>query len=114
MKLRLTTLLENGKLLERDGLLYKPNSTEPLTAKVEQFDENGQLTIMYTAIDGKKEGLFQWWYDNGQLKQECTYVDGKLEGLKQTWYRDVSLSLRSRMLRARMKAWLRLAVLYPG
>jgi len=61
---------------------------------------------MCTAIDGKKEGLFQWWYDNGQLKQECTYVNGKLEGFKQNWYRDVSLSLRSRMLMARMKAWL--------
>jgi len=108
MKLQLTSVLENGELLERDGLLYKPNSTEPLTAKVEQFDENGQ------PIDGKKEGLFQWWYDNGQLKQECTYVDGKLDGVKQNWYRDVSLTLRSRMLMARMKAWLRLAVLYPG
>jgi antitoxin component YwqK of YwqJK toxin-antitoxin module len=85
MKLRLTTVLENGELLERDGLLYKPNSTEPLTAKVEQFDENGQLTIMYTAIDGKKEGLFQWWYDNGQLKQECTYVEGENEGLVKTF-----------------------------
>ncbi|HAT26457.1 MAG TPA: hypothetical protein DCS89_05550 [Gammaproteobacteria bacterium] len=114
MKLQLTSVLENGELLERDGLLYKPNSTEPLTAKVEQFDENGQLMIRYTAIDGKKEGLFQGWYDNGQLKQECTYVDGKLDGVKQNWYRDVSLTLRSRMLMARMKAWLRLAVLYPG
>ncbi len=64
MKLRLTTLLENGKLLERDGLLYKPNSTEPLTAKVEQFDENGQLTIMYTAIDGKKV-VRQWSAETG-------------------------------------------------
>ena len=106
MKLQLTSVLENGELLERDGLLYKPNSTEPLTAKVEQFDENGQLMIRYTAIDGKKEGLFQGWYDNGQLKQECTYVDGKLDGVKQNWYRDVSLTLRSRMLMARMKAWL--------
>jgi hypothetical protein len=52
MKLRLTTVLENGELLERDGLLCEPNSTEPLAAKVEQFDENGQLTIMYTAIGG--------------------------------------------------------------
>ena len=53
-----------GQPLERDGLLYKPNSNEPLTARVERYYENGQLEILYTAIDGKREGIQQKWHEN--------------------------------------------------
>ena len=45
----------SGKPLDRGGILYNPNSNEPLTARVERYHENGQLAILYTAIDGKKE-----------------------------------------------------------
>lgn len=53
-----------GQPLERDGFLYKPNSNEPLTARVERYHENGQLEILYTAIDGKREGIQQKWHEN--------------------------------------------------
>jgi antitoxin component YwqK of YwqJK toxin-antitoxin module len=98
MKLRLTTLLVlcsilvgcteeySGVVLKRGGLLYKPNSTEPLTARVEQFHDNGRLHKTYTSVDGKKEGLERWWHENGQLNRKTTYVDGKLEGLDQWWW----------------------------
>ena len=36
----------SGEPLRRDGLLYKPNSNEPLTARVERYHENGQLAIL--------------------------------------------------------------------
>ena len=90
MKLRLTTLLVlcsilvgcteeySGVVLKRGGLLYKPNSTEPLTARVEQFHDNGRLHKTYTSVDGKKEGLERWWYDNGQLDAEKCYRAGEL------------------------------------
>ena len=54
----------SDKPLSRDGLLYKPNSNEPLTARVERYYENGQLEILYTAIDGKREGIQQKWHEN--------------------------------------------------
>ena len=76
----------SDKPLSRDGLLYKPNSNEPLTARVERYYENGQLEILYTAIDGKREGIQQTWHENGQLKLKATYVNGKREGLGQGWY----------------------------
>ena len=46
-----------GEVLYRDGMFYKPNSTVPLTARVEIFHENGQLKTQYTLIKGKQEGV---------------------------------------------------------
>jgi hypothetical protein len=74
-----------GVPLERGGLLYAVNSTEPLTARVERYHLNGQLGGSSTAIDGKLEGLYQEWHGNGQLGNETTYVNGKQEGLDQQW-----------------------------
>ena len=92
--------------LDGGGLLYKPNSNEPITAKVESYHENGQLEMLYTAIDGKPEGLKQSWHDNGQLELRGTYVNGKREGL--AWFssgtRTDSLSIRARMSTASSKA----------
>jgi len=90
MKLRLTTLLVlcsilvgcteeySGVVLKRGGLLYKPNSTEPLTARVEQFHDNGRLHKTYTSVDRKLEGLDQWWWlENGQLSSESCFRAGE-------------------------------------
>jgi antitoxin component YwqK of YwqJK toxin-antitoxin module len=75
----------DGEVLKRDGLLYKPDSTVPLTAKVEHFHENGQLKTQYTAIEGKREGLVKDWYENGQLYAESTWENGELDGLYRNW-----------------------------
>ncbi|MGY8892458.1 MAG: toxin-antitoxin system YwqK family antitoxin [Pseudomonadales bacterium] len=75
----------DGEVLKRDGLLYKPDSTVPLTAKVEHFHENGQLKTQYTAIEGKREGLVKDWYENGQLYTESTWVKGELNGVYRNW-----------------------------
>ena len=76
----------SGRVLERDGLLYKPNSNVPLTATVERYYENGQLKLLYTSVHGKGQGLGQSWHDNGQRYVEATSVDGKREGLVRVWH----------------------------
>ena len=53
--------------LERDGLLYKPNSNEPLTARVERYHDNGQLELEVSYVNGKLEGVARMWHENGQL-----------------------------------------------
>jgi len=75
----------DGEVLKRDGLLYKPDSTVPLTAKVEHFHENGQLKTQYTAIEGKREGLVKDWYENGQLYTKSAWVKGELNGVYRNW-----------------------------
>ena len=75
----------DGEVLKRDGLLYKPDSTVPLTAKVEHFHKNGQLKTQYSAIEGKREGLVKDWYENGQLYTESTWMKGELNGVYRNW-----------------------------
>ena len=92
-----------GSPLEREGLFYAPNSTEPLTANVEEYYESGALERIFALIDGAKQGLEQSWYEKGQLKKEQTFVNGKQEGLSEGWRADeqlwrsfISVSLKAR------------------
>ena len=84
----------SGEVLRRDGLLYKPNSDKPLTARVKRYHENGQLEILYTAVEGKPLGLKQNWHDSGQLGVRGLYVDGRRQGLFQFWYENGQLKAR--------------------
>ena len=36
-------------------------------------------------LEGKLEGLYQYWWNNGKKMTECTYLDDKLEGLYKRW-----------------------------
>ena len=78
----------DGEVLERDGLVYKPRSNVPLTAKVEGYHKNGQLWHEDTYVDGKKEGLAKNWYDNGQLFSRSSFSYGKPVGLRERWHRN--------------------------
>lgn len=78
--------LVDPDVVMRDGIAYLARSTEPLTADVVRWYENGQLLEQYTMIDGKKEGLSRWWWENGQLATEDNYANGKKEGLSRSWY----------------------------
>ena len=80
-----------GEILRRDGLSYKPFSNGPLTAKVEQYYDSGQLKALYTVIDGKKEGLTRYWHENGELEGQITYVNGEGEGLEKAWHENGQL-----------------------
>ena len=80
-----------GSPLEREGLFYAPNSTEPLTADVEEYYESGALERTFALIDGAKQGLEQSWYEKGQLKKELKFVNGKQDGLFQQWHENGQL-----------------------
>ncbi|MEO2175265.1 MAG: hypothetical protein ABGY96_14340 [bacterium] len=36
-----------------------------------------RLLLLYTSVNGKKEGLSQWWDDNGQLSSESCWRAGE-------------------------------------
>jgi hypothetical protein len=95
----------SGETLERDGLFYKPNSNEPLTARVELYRENGQLKQVGNVVNGKREGLVQWWHDNGQLSQKATYVNGKREGLYQKWHKNGQLWQEATYVNGNEEGW---------
>ena len=73
--------LYEGKLLKRDGLLYKPGSLEPFTGKNVLWHHNSQLLRKGSYKDGKKDGLWKFYWNNGQLENKGNYKDGNRDGL---------------------------------
>lgn len=49
-------------------------------------------TSINQTANGKKEGVWVFWYENGQLEAEGSYVDGKKEGVMKRWYYEGQLS----------------------
>ena len=73
--------ISSDKLVERDGIFYEINSTEPYSGSVYTEYENlgrGQLKIKGSYKDGEKDGLWEEYYENGQLEIKSSYKDGKL------------------------------------
>jgi hypothetical protein len=62
------------KLVERNGLYYKPFTEVPFTGTI-----TGR--IRGSIQNGRKHGLWVFYYDNGRLSEKGTYKNGKKEGL---------------------------------
>ena len=63
-------------LVYRDGLYYKKFTDVPFMGNITGKTEQG------TIRNGKKEGLWVYYYDNGQLSYKGTFKFGKKDG---TW-----------------------------
>ena len=63
-------------LVYRDGLYYKKFTDVPFTGNITGKTEQG------TIRNGKKEGLWVYYYDNGQVSSRGDYKVGKKDG---TW-----------------------------
>ena len=74
-------------LVERDGVFYTKDTNKPYTGQVFSLYDDGKKKEEGTFKDGKKDGLWTWWYENGQKKTKGTYKDGKQVG-KWTWHNE--------------------------
>ncbi len=79
-------------LVEREGLVYSPNSLDPYSGNVHERQQSGQLSMSGTYVDGLKTGEWGYFAENGQLTQKERYSDGILleqlhfrEGKKHGW-----------------------------
>ena len=62
-----------NETVTRDGLIYHQDTNKPVTGIVEEFHENGQLMGRGNFIDGKREGLFEYFDEDGNLTDTRTY-----------------------------------------
>ena len=67
-------------LVYRDGRYYKKFTDDPFTGNITGKTEQG------TIRNGKKEGLWVYYYDNGQLSYKVTYKDNKKDGPYVNYY----------------------------
>ena len=59
-------------LVEEDGIFYKKLKSVPFTGDTNKGLQRGSFK------NGKKEGLWRFWYENGQLKVQGNYKNGML------------------------------------
>ena len=99
------TLLQPEKFLKKDtivvvGVTKNKRDLKPITGVVKgygayeeglktgfhnQWNTKGQKIAQGKYINGKKQGLWQYYYDNGQLKKEVHYDADLKEGSFQFW-----------------------------
>ena len=79
----------SNDLIKMDNGLYTVKfSDKPITGKVYgYFGEGKPLTKVYIGelVNGKKEGIWTWWYSTGTKIDEMTYKDGEPNGLYTYW-----------------------------
>lgn len=61
------------------------------TGPFKAYDLEGVLVFEGPLKDGKKHGLWNYWYDETQLKQQCHYENDVLAGKCIYWYIDGNL-----------------------
>ena len=79
------------KLVERQGITYKVNSTTPFTGSSVEYHWNGQLEEIRNYKDGKIHGLVKWFRVNGQLQERRNHKNGEQEGLNEWFYENGQL-----------------------
>ena len=72
-------------VLEKKGIYIKKFSDEEVNGRVYQMFGDMKMDLGYIK-NGKKEGLWTWWFENGEKKNEGTFKDGKENGLHKWWY----------------------------
>ena len=79
------------KLVERDGVTYEIDFDEPFTGRSVKYHENGNLKNRTDYVDGKKNGISEWFWENGVLGQRGHLKNGKLDGLLEVFYQNGKL-----------------------
>jgi hypothetical protein len=77
-----------GSLEERDGLLFKLDSTTPFSGIHSWFHHNGQLAGLVSITNGVSDGPYETWHSDGRKDMEQHYDNGKLNGRRTVWYKN--------------------------
>jgi antitoxin component YwqK of YwqJK toxin-antitoxin module len=80
--------LITGKLKRwyQDGSIMYETEFENGSGVDKAYYENERIKHREIYTDGKKDGLWTYWYKNGQKELEINYKDGKEDGLETQWY----------------------------
>ena len=71
-------------LVKREGLYYKKFTNVPFKGEISGI-ESGKFK------NGKKNGLWEWYYENGQLKGKGNIKNGVMNGSYKSYYENGQL-----------------------
>ena len=84
----------SDKLVERQGIKYKINSTTPFTGSSLSYNKNGQLLWRQNYKNGILHGPYEYFHENGQLKVRGNNKNGKTDGLWESFHENGQLEQR--------------------
>lgn len=67
---------------------------EGYTGKYEKRYDNGRLRIQGNMVNGKREGLWKYFYDNGMLWSKGYYQDDLQHGMSSVYFRSGILRMQ--------------------
>ena len=95
----------SDKLVERQGITYKVNSTTPFTGTSVGYHENGQLEFRSNYKDGKPEGLWKRFHENGQLEGRGNSKNGEPDGLWENFHENGQTTSEKNYWTIRLDPW---------
>lgn len=140
------TQIDTAVIVNKDSLILNGNKgvwsykNQPFTGYAVRFYANDSLKEKTGFLNGKKQGVYNVWFENGVLKlesnynqntlegtykawwnngvlaSETNYVKGKKQGVEQKWFSNGELSKKSNLLEGKedglQQAWLENGKLY--
>ena len=79
-------LIDEPSLIEKNGVMYLPQSDKPYSGDVSKSDNFGKTLLKGTYKNGKKDGLWTEWDENGRKRIKGINKDGRRDGLWTWWY----------------------------
>lgn len=77
-----------ARLIQRDGRLYSPDSTEPFTGWMVDYFPDSTFKSRSWVSKGVLDGVSEGWHTNGVLQVREHFVRGISEGPVAKWYPD--------------------------
>ncbi|HBX50253.1 MAG: hypothetical protein A2275_13480 [Bacteroidetes bacterium RIFOXYA12_FULL_35_11] len=79
--------VEYKRLTEREKGIYYFNESLYSGSCFENYP-NGQKGMEGAFKNGKRDGVWTWYYENGAKKRETVYCEGKIQGVSKIWYKN--------------------------
>lgn len=83
--------IDNDQLTNRNGIMYKINSSTPYTGKAFKKYSNGQYKSKRSYTNGRNSGTWIEYFDNGQIQSKTGFAKGNLNGLSERYKRNGQL-----------------------
>ena len=72
-------------LIYKDGIFLNKSAETSVNGSIYQILA-GQKVMLGLVVNGRKEGLWTFWYKNGRKKEEGTFKEGKEVGVWKRWH----------------------------
>ena len=74
-----------SEMVQRNNIYYLKGQSDPYTGPIYSSYSNNNLRSNGNVIDGKKDGLWNEWYESGTIKSKESYNNGKAMGKWSTY-----------------------------